>query len=285
MDRLCQAAKEGDFETVKALIAAGADINQANNNGYTPLWNAADRGHHKVVQALIDAGADINQANKYGTTLLGNAANRGHAEVVMRLLIAGCKRVNLPISVSEEMRTFINDTEGWTRLHYTSYMGDFDLVSSVLHKGVDIDFTTERGKDNYSCTPIGAVALNDQTSDMEKENVMNLLQVAIKPLHVAMESNPDLYRQAWPPEITEILLKTMVCYRQAPIVEHSKDTCLAIVFQGIEDDSWAIILSFLASHNDAPRLRQKLAEERARAQVQEAVEVGQAPPEEVSVAP
>ena len=63
----------------------------------------------------------------------------------------------------------------------------------------------------------------------------------------------------------------MVCYRQAPFVEHSKDTCLAKVFKGGHDDVWGIILSFLASHNDAPRLRKKLAEDRARAQAQEAL--------------
>ena len=132
---------------------------------------------------------------------------------------------------------------------------------------------------------IGAVELNDRTSGVEKENVMNLLQVAIKPLHVAMKSNPDLYRQAWPPEIIEILLKTVECYKKAPFEEDLKDTHLAKVFKGGHDDVWGIILSFLASHNDAPRLRQKLAEESETVQAQDAVGVGRVSPEQVSVAP
>ena len=44
-------------------------------------------------------------------------------------------------------------------------------------------------------------------------------------------------------------------------------------FNGGQCDVWHIILSFLASHNDAPALRQKLAEDRARDQAQEAVGV------------
>ena len=90
---------------------------------------------------------------------------------------------------------------------------------------------------------------------------MNLLQVAMKPLHVAMEFNPDVYRQAWPPEIIEILLKTVECYKKAPFEEDLKDTHLAKVFKGGQDDVWGIILSFLASQNDVPIIRQKLAEE------------------------
>ena len=45
------------------------------------------------------------------------------------------------------------------------------------------------------------------------------------------------------------------------------------------------MLSFVANHNDAPALRQKIAKERAIAQAQEAVGVGEASPEEMSAVP
>ena len=51
----------GHQEVVQALIAAGANVNQQNNNGWTPLHCAASNGHQAVVQALIVAGADVNQ--------------------------------------------------------------------------------------------------------------------------------------------------------------------------------------------------------------------------------
>ena len=67
--------------------------------------------------------------------------------------------------------------------------------------------------------------------------------------------------------------------------EKNQSTAIRKVFEGGEEDVWGIILSFVANHNDAPRLRQNIAEGSSTAQAQEAVEVGQASPEEVSVAP
>ena len=52
MDPLFQTAKQGDLETVRALIVAGADVNKAENDGCTPLFIAAECGHLKIVQAL-----------------------------------------------------------------------------------------------------------------------------------------------------------------------------------------------------------------------------------------
>ena len=43
---------------MRALIDFGADVNKANNNGWTPLYMAArDRFHHSVIKILTDAGA------------------------------------------------------------------------------------------------------------------------------------------------------------------------------------------------------------------------------------
>jgi ankyrin repeat protein len=41
------------------LIKAGADVNQANSEGATPLYHAAQKGHEGIVVALIQAGVQI----------------------------------------------------------------------------------------------------------------------------------------------------------------------------------------------------------------------------------
>ena len=61
-----QAAKTGNIDRVRELIAAGADVNQQNNDGWTPLHWAAYNGHQEVVQALIAAGANVNQQDNDG---------------------------------------------------------------------------------------------------------------------------------------------------------------------------------------------------------------------------
>ena len=47
----------GHLEVVRALIAAGADVNLPNKDGLTALILAAKKGHLEVVQVLIAAGA------------------------------------------------------------------------------------------------------------------------------------------------------------------------------------------------------------------------------------
>ena len=74
---------------VDALIAAGADIDEATNNGSTALMFAANDGHRNDVDALIAAGADIDKARTDGATALMFAAQNGHHKVVAALLAAG----------------------------------------------------------------------------------------------------------------------------------------------------------------------------------------------------
>jgi ankyrin repeat protein len=56
------------LETVKALAAAGAQMNVADQFGNTPLHYAAGKGAIDVVQFLIEQGSDANTRNKQGLT-------------------------------------------------------------------------------------------------------------------------------------------------------------------------------------------------------------------------
>ena len=84
-------AEEGSEEAVRALIAAGADVNRASmcEQGFTPLTIAAQHGFEPVAQALIDAGADVNKADKFGVTPMRIAAHNGHEAVIRALIAAG----------------------------------------------------------------------------------------------------------------------------------------------------------------------------------------------------
>jgi hypothetical protein len=89
MTPLNSAAERGHEALVKVLIAAGADVNKADNDVRTPLYCAARYGHDAVVKVLIAAGADVNKADNDGQTPLSCAA--GHEAVVKMLKAAGAR--------------------------------------------------------------------------------------------------------------------------------------------------------------------------------------------------
>src|SRR3712207_5501858 len=77
---LHDAALAGDAETVRALVAGGADVNEQGDLG-TPLHVAAFRGDAAVAGALIEAGANLEAAKEFTATRpLHEAASYGHAD-------------------------------------------------------------------------------------------------------------------------------------------------------------------------------------------------------------
>ena len=78
------------LEVVRALLAAGADVNRGNNNGVTPLhWASSLNGNLEVVQALLAAGADVNRSDNDGETPLYWALNNNLTQVADLLRDAG----------------------------------------------------------------------------------------------------------------------------------------------------------------------------------------------------
>jgi ankyrin repeat protein len=93
-NELMAAAHAGDLAQVRRLLAAGADANARDENGWTALMKACynaelKHGFAEVVQALIDAGADIEAPIGYGVRPLMLAAGYGETAVVEALLKAG----------------------------------------------------------------------------------------------------------------------------------------------------------------------------------------------------
>lgn len=87
---LHEAAITGDVDTVRRLIAAGAELDTREpTGGSSPLITAATFGHTGVVRALIEAGADLDLRNNDGSTALMTAAFFARTPIVAALLEAG----------------------------------------------------------------------------------------------------------------------------------------------------------------------------------------------------
>jgi uncharacterized protein len=157
---LIYAARANDLESVKVLLAAGADINQTSGYGWSPLLVAAQNRYYKLGAYLLEHGADPNLAHKGGwTPLYLTTDNRNiengdypvrkgdmdHLEFITLLLDKGAD-VNARVKDSTETRTvFTNqwlDENGATAFLRASQSGDLELMKLLLSKGADPKINT-----------------------------------------------------------------------------------------------------------------------------------------------
>ena len=68
-------------ETIRMLLAAGADPNARQTAGYTALFSAAAANRRDLAEILIAHGAHPSQQNDFGQTAATFARERNHAEL------------------------------------------------------------------------------------------------------------------------------------------------------------------------------------------------------------
>lgn len=66
------------MDVVKVLLKEGANIEDHNENGHTPLMEAASAGHVEVARVLLEYGAGINtHSNEFKESALTLACYKG----------------------------------------------------------------------------------------------------------------------------------------------------------------------------------------------------------------
>jgi ankyrin repeat protein len=112
-DTLYDVSSNGHDNCVRTLLHAGAQINDKNNIGMTPLHLASYKGYTNCVRILLDAGADLNLKDDFGWTPPHSVSYNGHNECVLILLDAGAD-LNLKVNgkthldlANDETKAFI----------------------------------------------------------------------------------------------------------------------------------------------------------------------------------
>jgi len=121
------AAHNGDLGAVQRLLGEGADPDQANRFGYTPLHEAAIVRNAEMLELMLDAGGDANATFGEGETVLMTAARAGDADSVRALLAHGA----LP-----------DATENWhgqTALMWAALENHADVVQLLVDAGAEVD--------------------------------------------------------------------------------------------------------------------------------------------------
>lgn len=80
---------EGYENVVQVLLRNCANINLCKTNGASPLFIACQNGHSSIVQMLLRNRADINICNPKGASPLFIACQNGHHTTVAHLLSYG----------------------------------------------------------------------------------------------------------------------------------------------------------------------------------------------------
>ncbi|HVR11127.1 MAG TPA: ankyrin repeat domain-containing protein [Thermoanaerobaculia bacterium] len=139
---LLAAIAAGQADRVKALIAAGADVNAKDAEGMTALVLAVFVDNASCLKALLAAHADVNAKEHLGNTALITAAHKGNTGFIKTLIAAGA-----------DVNTKNND--GYTALMYAQEMGS---AMALIAARADVN-----AKDNNGGTALLGAALASDT--------------------------------------------------------------------------------------------------------------------------
>lgn len=123
---LLAAVKSGNVESVRSVLASGADVNAPGADGAMPLHWAVHFENLEITDLLLAAGAKPNAVSRYRMTPLNVAAETGNAAVLERLLKAGADANG----ISEE---------GQTALMTAARNGKTDVVRVLLRYGAKVN--------------------------------------------------------------------------------------------------------------------------------------------------
>lgn len=174
---LLYAAREGCVECVKALAEGHADLNLSDPDRETPLNMALMNEHFDFAKAIVEAGADVDEWDIYGRSPLYNAVDLatlptgGRPDVpsqdktpaieVVKLLLEKGADPNIQLSVRPPYRNVPQDrggdqvlSTGATPLLRASKAGDQpETMKVLLAHGALVDLPTADG-----VTPLMAAA-------------------------------------------------------------------------------------------------------------------------------
>ena len=147
---LIVASRNGNLPVVRALLDAGADVNQVEGGGATAIYWAAFQGDTEIIKLLLEKGADPDIAKKDGYTPLLIAKGRGQNQAMILLLNRGAD-VNKA------------DNKGRTLLNWASSTGNSKWVNFFLKKGADVNQKDNKGNNAIS------LAANEDIRNLLKE--------------------------------------------------------------------------------------------------------------------
>lgn len=130
--KLLNAVYTDNMGGVEEALSLGADVNAADDDGWTPLIYAAYRGNTDITILLLKYRTNINAVDKYGNTALMTVCWRGNTDMVKLLLRYGA-----------DINIVSND--GNTALINACRKGYTDIARLLIEHGADINIINSTG--------------------------------------------------------------------------------------------------------------------------------------------
>ncbi|XP_016073821.1 PREDICTED: protein phosphatase 1 regulatory subunit 12C [Miniopterus natalensis] len=162
-----QACIDENLEVVRFLVEQGATVNQADNEGWTPLHVAASCGYLDIARYLLSHGANIAAVNSDGDLPLDLA----ESDAMEGLLKAEITRRGVDVEAAKraEEELLLHDTRCWlnggampearhprtgaSALHVAAAKGYIEVMRLLLQAGYDPEL-----RDGDGWTPLHAAA-------------------------------------------------------------------------------------------------------------------------------
>ena len=176
------AAQQGDVESGRLLLQAGADVNdRSGNDRKTALIVASASGKREFSVLLLEKGANPDSSDDGGFTALHHAASDSNGAEMVRALLAHGAHPNP--RTTRDSREYVYagvNLTGATPLFLAASRGNVETVRALLAGGADPFITTEKGTTPlHVATWGGSPYFRDWTED-EKKNLFDITKLLVE---------------------------------------------------------------------------------------------------------
>ena len=186
------AARQGNLEAARHLVAAGADVNDTAATGTSALVVAAHSGHTALALFLLEQGADPNAAEA-GYSALHAATLRGDETLTAALLARGADP-NAPVVRGSQGRrnspdyVLDHDVVGATAFWLAAHFAEPGIMRVLADGGADPQIVMEDGR-----TPLmAAVAARRRREPGLAQNPAEDERLVLEAARVAIDAGVDV---------------------------------------------------------------------------------------------
>jgi ankyrin repeat protein len=176
------AAQQGDVESGRILLQAGADVHErSDKDRKSALIIATASGNRDISGLLLDNGADPNLADEGGFTALHYAASdKNGADLVRALFRHGAHPNPRTTKDSREYVYAGVNLTGATPLFLAASLGNVDTARALVHVGADPFMTTERGTAPVHVASWGGSPYFRDWTEDEKKNLFEMTKLLVE---------------------------------------------------------------------------------------------------------